>query len=360
MTRPRPSEQNRAMTKPRTAVSKPRESNFELLRILAMFFVLVVHADFGAIGVPTSAEASSAPLTTATRILFEFTAIVSVNLFVLISGWFGIRASVRGFVKLLFQAVFFSTTIFVLFVALGKAQFTPDTIYDALLNEWTNSQWFVVSYMILYCLAPVLNAYIDKASSRQLATTILVYMGLQTFASFLMGVDEFMGGYSGISFTGLYLLARWLRLHGKRFITPAIGWALILAPIVIGSITDYFIILNNVDKVTTKLLSYANPLVILQSAGYLILFAGLKPFVNRAVNWISGGAFAVYLIHTNTHVYIHFKTFIQGLYADYSGVMCILAIAVFLGAVFVACSLIDRLIREPAWRAAGHAFPRCR
>jgi len=341
------------MTNHKSVKTKPRESNFELLRILAMFFVLVVHADFGSIGVPSATEASTMPLETITRIIIEFTALVSVNLFVLISGWFGIRATMKGFSKLLFQAVFFSATIFLLFVALGKAQLTPFNIYDALLYEWTNSQWFVISYMILFCLAPVLNAYIDKATPRQLGLTVLAYMGLQTFASFLMGVDEFTAGYSGISFIGLYLLARWLRLHGQRFISPAIGWGCVILPIVINSAVDYFIILKSIP-IYSRMMSYANPLVILQSAGFLILFAGMKPFVNRAINWISGGAFAVYLIHTNTHVYIHFKTFVQGLYADYSGVMCILAIGLFIVAVFIACALIDKLIRQPIWRVAEH------
>lgn len=72
-----------------------RESNFELLRIIAMFMVLVLHADFQALGEPTRADIISSPLTSSLKVFFEMASIVAVNVFVLISGWFGIRGSLH-------------------------------------------------------------------------------------------------------------------------------------------------------------------------------------------------------------------------------------------------------------------------
>ena len=71
--------------------AKSRLSNIELLRIFSMFGVLIVHADFGALGNPTHTELFFTPVFTIMRTFIEAFAIVAVNVFVLISGWFGIN-----------------------------------------------------------------------------------------------------------------------------------------------------------------------------------------------------------------------------------------------------------------------------
>jgi surface polysaccharide O-acyltransferase-like enzyme len=82
---------------------KVRQSNFELLRIIAMFMVLILHADFQALGAPDKAELIKFPLAATIKVIFEMACIVAVNVFVLISGWFGIRPSVKGISKFIFQ-----------------------------------------------------------------------------------------------------------------------------------------------------------------------------------------------------------------------------------------------------------------
>lgn len=49
---------------------KIRESNFELLRIIAMVMVLILHADFVALGHPDSVEIQRYPIISVIRIFF--------------------------------------------------------------------------------------------------------------------------------------------------------------------------------------------------------------------------------------------------------------------------------------------------
>lgn len=81
-------------------MNKVRQSNFELLRIVAMFMVMMLHVNFLALGRPSVEDAGSAPLATFTRILFEVMSVGSVDLFVLISGWFGIKANRKSLLHL--------------------------------------------------------------------------------------------------------------------------------------------------------------------------------------------------------------------------------------------------------------------
>lgn len=91
---------------------KERLANMDLLRIVAMLMVLVVHADFIALGVPAVEDLHLNPFGVATRYAIEMFAIVGVDVFVLLSGWFGIHFKVRKLSELLFQVFFFSRLLF--------------------------------------------------------------------------------------------------------------------------------------------------------------------------------------------------------------------------------------------------------
>ena len=73
-----------------------RQSNIELLRIVAMMLVLIVHADFLALGAPDALALKALPVESGLRVWLQGFALVCVDVFVMISGYFGIRPSVRG------------------------------------------------------------------------------------------------------------------------------------------------------------------------------------------------------------------------------------------------------------------------
>ena len=88
-----------------THMSKIRQSNFELLRILAMMAVLYGHGVGLVLGLPTSSEIESQTFTSFFRIAWSTLNTCGVNLFVLISGWFGIHSTRQGLYKFLFQII---------------------------------------------------------------------------------------------------------------------------------------------------------------------------------------------------------------------------------------------------------------
>ena len=72
-----------------------RDSNIELLRIVSMILVMVVHADYVSFGPPTQTDISNSFLYSFSRSGIEAISAICVNVFVLISGWFGIRYCLR-------------------------------------------------------------------------------------------------------------------------------------------------------------------------------------------------------------------------------------------------------------------------
>lgn len=150
------------------AIQRPRQSNIELLRIAAMLLILVLHANFFALGAYEPEDFKTDPLPTATRILFEQAAIYAVNLFVLISGWFGIRTKTKSLTALMFQYAFFF--ILLLIVPGWIEAGSPTRLWPAIRQGLSlNAYWFVPSYLILCLLAPGLNAFAEQSSRRRWA-----------------------------------------------------------------------------------------------------------------------------------------------------------------------------------------------
>ena len=74
------------------SVKTVRDSNIELLRVVAMFLVLIDHSGYMSINPPTNEEVFSAPMLSMARHCSQSFSSICVNVFVLISGWFGIKA----------------------------------------------------------------------------------------------------------------------------------------------------------------------------------------------------------------------------------------------------------------------------
>ena len=130
-----------------------RSSNMELLRLVAMFLVMVTHAVHSSLGIPTSEEWFDCPLPTFSRMFVSQCSFVCVNVFVLISGWFGINPSLKGLSNLFFQLFFYSFLIYSYLIGLNRDIAIVDVFYSFIGGTY----WFIVSYIGLYCIAPILN-----------------------------------------------------------------------------------------------------------------------------------------------------------------------------------------------------------
>lgn len=138
-----------------------RKSNIELLRIIAMFMILGLHVNYLAVTAPNAQDIATSPLISFMRIFMENICIVGVNVFVLISGWFGINFKTKGLSSFLFQCIFISLLIFIAFAVTGEVEVNQRNIMSVFLI-YKNAYWFVWAYLFLYILAPVLNSFISS------------------------------------------------------------------------------------------------------------------------------------------------------------------------------------------------------
>lgn len=341
-----------------------RQSNFEALRIFAMFLVLVVHADYYSLGAPGLAEVKASPFSSYIRMLIESFSIVCVNVFVLISGWFGIHPKVKNFCKFIFQCLFFYIGIYLICLILQISEFSLEGIAECF--SLTKSGWFIKAYIGLYILSPVLNSFIDVASAKQIKLFLLFFYIFQTLYSWLTEAAVFFeNGYSTISFVGLYVLARYVRTKKEKIFNYSakkdfIIYAIISLFISLCAFLPYVTInglnignnkiISFIDIVSNRIFLYNNPLVIISSLYLLLGFSKLK-FKNSFVNWIGASSFAVFLFHVNPNLCdTFFKPIIQLIYnRGGHGVESLIFIFMFLILIFIIAVLLDQ-VRLLCWR----------
>lgn len=280
---------------------KERDSNIELLRIVAMILVMIVHASFLAIGVPQTIDAVSLPISTFTRFLIEGLSVVCVNVFILISGWYGINIKIKKLIGLIFQVLFFSCLIYGAFLICDFKTYCNFDSLGTILLIHSNDYWFIKAYLGLLLLSPILNTFISNVSEKQFRYFLLFFYLFQTIYGWLSiyGAQWFEGGYSAMSFVGLYMLARYLHLYPVRKLdnTASVNFVLFFSIAIFLAIVAFFVTYLGYP-VSGRLFTYTNPLVILESLFLLFAFCKIK-FCSKAINWIAASCLAVYLLHAN-------------------------------------------------------------
>jgi len=327
-----------------------RDSNMELLRILAMLLVLVVHSCFHSLGNPTTEDAVSTPLPIFLRYVVQSASIICVNVFVLLSGWYGINVRIRGFAKFVFQVLFFSIGFFVYHFISNLPTLSLDG-FGTIFALKGSDYWFVKAYVGLYILAPILNLYVEKASQRQLKITLISFYLFQTiYGWYTSGASWFELGYSTISFVGLYLLACYIRLYAPSFSKYSYKQDLLIYVLIVlfTAVVGFSLTLkgHGMDNI---LYEYTSPFVILSSLFFLLAFSKMR-IRSRAINWIASSAFAAYLFHTN-------RFFFDGVFCKQIVIwsnqmsLCffVLSTLIWILLVFIAAILIDK-IRMFCWK----------
>ncbi len=287
-----------------------RQSNIELLRIIATIFILVLHTDFFSIGSPSMEELHAEPVWTLVRLAVQYATLVGVDVFVLISGWFGMRLRLSSVAKLIFQCAFFGYLVMAVCYAAGLIQLSGVLLVMEALGA---RHWFVVCYIGLMILAPALNSFVETAPRRQLTVALIAFFAFQTLYGNLVPRQSAMQmGYSTMSFIGLYLIARYIKVY-KSDICNWNGWKYTYLASVVATVA---LAVSLLPTGFDYMLSYISPLNILAALSLLLAFAGMRIGPNRFINWVAAGSFGAYLLHTSQIELYH--DLFSGLYATHT------------------------------------------
>lgn len=347
---------------------KKRASNIELLRIISIFLILVTHADFWALGEPTASEVVSNLVSSFTRIFFESLSIVCINIFVLISGWFSIRASLKSIIKLLFQVFFLLLLIYLIYIILGWDTLNLHSLSECFIVG--HEFWFIKAYLGLLILSPVLNAFVNNVSEKVLRVVLIAFFTYQCIYGWITPGAWFLHyGYSITSFAGLYLLARYVRLYivemhselkllggGKNQSKSLYLWIFLGLTILdaLLYLLGYYLPIVGLH-LRTMTFAISNPLVVLQSLFLLLYFNNLKIKYNPIINNVAASSLAVFILQSSQDA-ILYKDIINNIYVNYSGLGCIAIILFVIIVYFIVGILLDQ-VRKVLWSKIESKVP---
>lgn len=156
-----------------------RESNIELLRIIAMSMVLLLHFNL-ALKQPGYSSLNDLTSMKVFHIFLQSICIVAVNVFVIISGWFSIKFTTKSLAKFVFTCSWFSLAGIIVSCILSKEIPAVESVIKVIF--WMEGgYWFVRAYLLLFILSPILNAYIARSTSNQVINTVILFYAVQTF-----------------------------------------------------------------------------------------------------------------------------------------------------------------------------------
>lgn len=231
---------------------KKRDANIELLRIVAMLMIITLHFNIHSKALLVLGEPASNVQIFAT--VLEAIAITGVNVYVLISGYYLSSSKVRlsKVLLLILQVYFYTLLISCAMMFVGAYSVKPEDKLDRALRYLfpisSEHYWFVTAYVIMYVLAPVMNAAVNTLERKQLKTVII---GLLTWFCFIksivpvkFGTDRM--GYDFGWFICLYLIAAYIRKYNIVLFRDAKKSALVylISVVVIAAFSLVFYKIN--------------------------------------------------------------------------------------------------------------------
>lgn len=337
---------------------KKRDSNFELLRILAMFMVILQHISvYG--GWPTSLEHtfSLEPNSFFIQFIYHFGKI-GVWIFVLISGYYMINSKssiIPKFLKLWLQVLSISVLIDVIFILSGET--STDSIdwstdlFPIMSGDW----WFASTYLIVLPFTPYINKMLKTLKKREHLTLILLMLLMWSIIPTF--THSSMYGSFIMMFVAMYVIGAYIRLYPESFEKGAMFYGLctILSILILAGLIALIDLLGPIYgfKPFESALSWGNEksiMVVLISTLTFLTFKQINIGHIGWINLIASTTFGVYLIHEHDL----FRQWMFGLLDMgthyYSPdlvpfiLVCMLGIFAFCSALeFVRMQTIDRL-----------------
>lgn len=310
---------------------KPRSSNIELLRIVAMFMVILFHITSNCITLQLS-NTNTPMISYFTQPVFHkrlflldwlnTLGIISNAIFILISGYFmanrkGSEINLGGISKKLLLQLGFASLLLVCVPPLVHVVTPLSYMNMQGISHFNGWNWFIGYYFIVItCGALFFNTFLSKLDYERYSTFLLILFALIQFSWSRERIEALASGL-GIVLTGLFLYA----LGGfiKRFepfqnIKSSVF-------IVIIALLNGLVLLSGYNLVENKIITYIRqgldkPLVpeipsydnysifvILIAICLFELFRRISLPEIRLINYLGKATFMIYLIHDNTLIY---------------------------------------------------------
>ena len=297
-----------------------RSSNYELLRIFAMFLIVSCHIVGHCIFRQFGSTSDVMNFYTGLKVNQIFSALfvpagdIGNSIFFILMGFFMVRASSKNhfvkIVRLFSEVVFYSFVGILIFAStyasrlycyekVGSIGDICKMLFQYLLPVTSEAWWFITSYIVIYVFSPYISELVKKINRKQ----FLIFLVVFYLVNALRWTNQ---SRYNIFFMSLQrvLLGCYIGLYKNKLNRYGGGVALLcISGLSLSCISVYTKIqLGITDSIFQRFFLWALNEVgrnLCIFTGYFIfrLFQSIEIKTNRVINTISKTTFAVYLFH---------------------------------------------------------------
>lgn len=265
-----------------------RKSNFEAYRIICILLIVIMHTFGTGVG----------KLNTFLGIFINVIGNIGVTGFILLSGYFGIRLSVKKLVKLDIMMIVWSLASELIMVLSPAIDYNPGmkSLLSCFLPVSSHRYWFLSAYFCLCILSPFINEYLEKIEQKRFKQLIFAAGALFLVLPTIVGFDQTGDGGKGIvNMILAYIIGRYIGIYHKDEKVPA---GKVFAMLV-GVVTVNFVLNAGVYVLTDSTANYYardNSIFTMVQAVLLLMLVMQWNVRSRFINMLAVNVVAVYVL----------------------------------------------------------------
>ena len=348
-----------------------RKTNFELMRIISMIFIIIYHVIFHICSIYAYEMSNVMSLTIKFIIAII---IVHVNSFIILSGYFQCEKKMKLSKAISLNNITWFYGVLFLIIAIVLRDYynfkltypiTSLDIFKTIIPLDFGNYWFIDIYLLLYLFTPILNKIIRFYDKKGLLKVIIILFILFSIIPTLTydGVIYTGEGHSIFIFILLYFIGAYIKLHPidkthvfdklsntaktnlyfVGFISLAfLSLLFYVMSVQLGKGTDNKIVLFISSVFFNFYNSFGSPIIIIQSLFYFLFFGTLH-IKNNIINMISRCVLGIYLIHENIYVRDNLYKVIPFFKTNYFGYKQLAMVFLVAILIFIICLFFETI-----------------
>lgn len=181
-----------------------------------MIMILCVHFTGATFGLPDKMQVEElSNLPTVSKILMESISIIGVNCFILISGYFGIKPSIKGIINFILWCMFYAVGIYALVAIIQPTSYNTSALISSFRVLSHTDLWFVPAYFALYVISPILNKGVSGISKRNFQFLIFGLTFLNVYLGWFWEGKINPNGYNVMQMIYIYMIGRYISAYAS-------------------------------------------------------------------------------------------------------------------------------------------------
>lgn len=225
------------------------------------------------------------------RILINAICNTGVSIFILISGYYGIRNNLQKWISLYNLTTFYGILFLTSAFFTSRNEVNSTLIVQCIFPVFCNKYWFVTSYLLLMALADYIQKMLDSLSHNDFLKLIVILSLFMILSPSLFHIEIFRDSGKGfMNMLTIYVIGRYLGKYG--FPPLFVKLSKVLIPLIVFIIWFLIEITGKYDFCRDN-----NILITILAISIFQQFVHLTPKHNTLINMFAKFVFPIYLVH---------------------------------------------------------------